>query len=384
MVKRVINCFYDYITYMSDADNSFKLLTFSEGFTPELFLKEATSHREESAEKAFLYGECYYQGIGTKPKADIALEWFIKAAKERYPLALQHLAFLLFKLKKPKEGFDAQLRAASTGNPSFEYQCGMCYEEGRGTDKDIDRAVFWYMNSAQKGYALAELEMGIRHIRGDHVEKNNELGLKYLYSAADKGNFDAKREIMKYFNGPAYITDVEDFLKAYNCKIPPKYMTFSGFFDEKELYQTCNRGYRRIPSYGFVLYICIENRIGMRPGQIRDPLKPLVVSASLGYKPSIKLVMKKVNKGEKLPMTDEQLIAILTNGVKLGVSGSYVALAECYKTGRGVEKNKEEQLRILRLGALNGDKRTRTALADFYKEEGNLELAEYWYKRVEK
>ena len=369
---------------MSDADNSFKLLTFSDGFTAEMFLKEATAHREDNAEKAFLYAECYYQGIGTKPKHDIALEWFIKSAKERYPLALQHLAWLLFKLKKPKEGFDAQLRAASTGNPSFEYQCGLCYENGKGVDVDIDRAVFWYMNSAQKGYALAELELGQRYLRGDHVEKNDELGLKYIYSAADKGNFDAKREIMKYFKGPAYITDVEDFLKAYNCKIPPKYMTFSAFFDEKALYQTCNRGYRRIPSYGFVLSICIENRIGMRPGQIRDPFKPLLVSATLGYVPSMKRVIKKVINGEKVPISDEQLVLIYKNAIAHNLKIGYSLLADCYLKGKGVSKDKEEALRILKQGVLNDDKRCRLPLADLYKEEGNLELAEYWYKKAGK
>ena len=382
MVNYTVNCFYDYIQYMSDANNKYDFIVFSDSFNEQQFLKEASAHREESAEYAFLYGECFFQGIGTKRKNDIALEWFVKAASQKYPLAMQHLAFLLMKMKKKEEALNCQLRAASTGNPSFEYQCGLCYKQGNGTPVDVDRAIFWFMNSAQKGYALAQVELGKRYIAGDHVKKDEELGLKYLYSAADQGNYEAKKRIMGYFHGPAYISDVEDFLVAYKCGIPPKYMTFSGFFDEKKLYQMTNRGFRKIPSYGYALSICIEQRIGMDEGKVRDPLKPLVTSAILGYAPSIKRIIKMVIKNEKHPASDEELVIIYKNAIKQNIKIGYVLLSDCYKNGKGVKQDKQEALRLLKQGVIHGEKRCRLPLANYYKEEGNVELAEYWYKKA--
>ena len=37
-----------------------------------------------------------------------------------------------------------------------QYNLGLCYEEGEGVNKDLNKAIMWYSKAAQQGYKDAK------------------------------------------------------------------------------------------------------------------------------------------------------------------------------------------------------------------------------------
>ena len=53
------------------------------------------------------------------------------------------------------------LKAANSGNAEAQYAMGICYENGRATEKNDSIARTWFLKSAQNGYAEAQLKMSL-------------------------------------------------------------------------------------------------------------------------------------------------------------------------------------------------------------------------------
>jgi TPR repeat protein len=47
--------------------------------------------------------------------------------------------------------------AAKAGNTAGQYSLGVCYEEGKGVPRDLEKALFWYTTAAAAGDRDAEL-----------------------------------------------------------------------------------------------------------------------------------------------------------------------------------------------------------------------------------
>ena len=46
-------------------------------------------------------------------------------------------------------------RAGERGDWDGQFNLGCCYEEGSGTDRDMEQAVRWYREAARQGHELA-------------------------------------------------------------------------------------------------------------------------------------------------------------------------------------------------------------------------------------
>ena len=49
---------------------------------------------------------------------------------------------------------------------------GVCYENGQGTEKDLDRAIQCYRHAAEEGYAQGQCNLGAMYYFGVGVEKD--------------------------------------------------------------------------------------------------------------------------------------------------------------------------------------------------------------------
>ena len=78
---------------------------------------------------------------------------------------------------------------AEKGNPEAQELMARCYWEGKGTPRDVEKAVRWFERAALNGNADAMYMMGLHCQRKHLIDKARE----YYRQAADAGNRDAEK-----------------------------------------------------------------------------------------------------------------------------------------------------------------------------------------------
>jgi TPR repeat protein len=155
-----------------------------------------------------------------KIKIDIRQE----AAKD--PVALGNK---FYREEKYEEARKLYLIAVVRGNAEAQYRLGKMYLEGNGVEKnrstamtffkksaayqyspgenavgymyetqnrpDYEEAAYWYMRSAQNGYAVAQYNLGLLYQYGLGVKKNEKEAQKWFQKSATQGFVKAENEL---------------------------------------------------------------------------------------------------------------------------------------------------------------------------------------------
>jgi len=48
---------------------------------------------------------------------------------------------------------------------------GFLYEKGKGTEKDLEMAFYWYRKAAESGYSVAQNNLGLLYEKGEGTER---------------------------------------------------------------------------------------------------------------------------------------------------------------------------------------------------------------------
>ena len=68
--------------------------------------------------------------------------------------------------------------AAEQGNPISQYNLGIMYKDGRGVDKNKEKAIFWLEKAAKKGVIEAQYLTGLYYL---FLQKDLELYINGTY-----------------------------------------------------------------------------------------------------------------------------------------------------------------------------------------------------------
>lgn len=91
---------------------------------------------------------------------------------------------------------------AKAGNPEAAYWMGRMYEDGLGVKKDVNKAIDYYTQSAEKGWQNAKLRLGEIYFHGTEVLQDFAKAHKWLERAAFDGISLAQRDLgTLYANG---------------------------------------------------------------------------------------------------------------------------------------------------------------------------------------
>ena len=77
--------------------------------------------------------------------------------------------------------------------------CAAMYEEGRGTDMNMKRALYWYEQAAKQGSVPAQLKCGRMYYCGRAETRNPKKARSWLEAAAGQGSEDAQKLLHEYF-----------------------------------------------------------------------------------------------------------------------------------------------------------------------------------------
>ena len=122
-------------------------LYYTQGFYVDKNLVEGADWFEKSAEAGygmaqFVIGKCYYNGEGRTKNLEKARDWYNSAIKNKVLQAYVGLALLEFSERHPSAGKELCEIAAREGNVQAHNILANCYENGFGTQKNLELAEF--------------------------------------------------------------------------------------------------------------------------------------------------------------------------------------------------------------------------------------------------
>jgi len=92
----------------------------------------------------------------------------------------------LLNQEKFKEAIPILIEAAELGNAESQYNLGVCYQFGYGTDQNDSIATSWYLKSAEQGWTDGEYKMSYAYIKGTGIEKDEKKAFDYTLKCATK------------------------------------------------------------------------------------------------------------------------------------------------------------------------------------------------------
>jgi TPR repeat protein len=129
-------------------------------------------------------GEMYEEGLGVKLDTKKAARLYRMAADRGDALAQNNLALVLYSEEKFEEAFRYYALAADQGYTSGEFNLGICYINGKGTEVDLGKARYWFERAAAKGHekatrSLAALDADLQACRAA-ADRGDEDGIAAL------------------------------------------------------------------------------------------------------------------------------------------------------------------------------------------------------------
>lgn len=192
--------------------------------------------------------EMYLFGKGTEADPSKSAEWFQKAVESGNPQAAYELAKLYevgngvaHDAEKSHELYQTALKgflASDQENPNAgqEYRIAGMYEQGLGTEVNIQSSVKWYAIAATNGHGHAAYRLGKLYLNGIVVQKDEDAALKWFKKAAEYQDKYAYYALGRmYYNGTGTEKDfaraAQWFQKASEQNIPYADYSLAGMYE---------------------------------------------------------------------------------------------------------------------------------------------------------
>ncbi len=141
-----------------------------------------------------------YRGeFSGEPRYDKAYEYFLKSANANHPSACWMIGNMIINEKIGHQDYKTAIlyfeKAQELGNIAAINSLGLCYQNGLGVKKDLDKALSLFQEAAKKNYAYAFNNLGIHFEK----EKNIVEAKKYFLKSANLGESFACNKMGEYY-----------------------------------------------------------------------------------------------------------------------------------------------------------------------------------------
>ena len=148
---------------------------------------------------------------------NVAVKWWLKAAKQGHPGATHWLATCYDRgigvIPDFAEAAKWLLKLATMGYSDAQLRMGWYYDWGRGVPRNHAEAVKWWLKAAENDSFTAEYELGESYAKGAGVKEDKEEALKWFRKSAEHGNEHAQ-EMLDRIDKEGF-ESVQNELKAY-------------------------------------------------------------------------------------------------------------------------------------------------------------------------
>jgi TPR repeat protein len=146
-----------------------------------------------SSRGMYLLALAHEYGAGVPKNAEVAVNWYRRAAKQEFPPAQCAMGYCYetgdVVVKSAAEAIAWFRKAAEQGDFLAQFKLGYAYDEGRGVDKDAKEAVTWYRKSADQGFVLAQHNLAVAYETGSGIDPDAKEAVKWYRNAAEQGYF---------------------------------------------------------------------------------------------------------------------------------------------------------------------------------------------------
>ena len=177
-------------------------------------------------------GDCYRDGSGVAKSITEALRWYTKAGDAGHARALANAGICLVKSREFRKAVKNLRKAADAGDALGQYHLALCLENGdgvwrkdkkksfelvtksaeqgyaeaqaslahqyslgHGTERNLEKSIFWARKAALQGHAAAQHSLGYAYEFGEGAERNEGEALKWYRRAAAQGHGDAREKV---------------------------------------------------------------------------------------------------------------------------------------------------------------------------------------------
>lgn len=147
----------------------------------------------DNAEGMYGLGWCYQNGIGVDTDEVQAVDWYKKAVERGNRRALFHLGSCYAKglgglPKDERKAFVLYQEAERLNVPGTAYAIGLCFLEGKGVEKDLEKGLAYLNRAASEGDVKAMNSLAKCFAEGIGVAIDKTKAIEWLSKASDAGD----------------------------------------------------------------------------------------------------------------------------------------------------------------------------------------------------
>ncbi|MDX1352962.1 MAG: tetratricopeptide repeat protein [Thiomicrorhabdus sp.] len=145
-----------------------------------------------------------HQALKGDPAASYAMSRLFADSKNSPLINLEYAYF--WHLKLARQVLEQNL--SDSAYTDILYNTGVLYNDGLGTQKDLKKAFFWFTKAAERGHALAMLQLSQTYFNGVIVPKDDKQALNWLKKSVALNNPEAQIVMaQQYLTGNAVEQD---------------------------------------------------------------------------------------------------------------------------------------------------------------------------------
>lgn len=175
-----------------------KLLSAAEPQSPALAFEEALTFAQQDSFEQLIRTTNIQKLFSTgKPRSQPKSHAKFRAQTPEQAQALADLAaahmFLAKSMDQAGPGKDFELafdyarQAAALDNGDGIWALALCYEHGRGVDKEVNKAIELYRRGAELGHAPSQHSLACYYFRGDVLKKDDKTAFELCMKSAQQG-----------------------------------------------------------------------------------------------------------------------------------------------------------------------------------------------------
>lgn len=125
-------------------------------------------------------------------------------------MAMIGFIYIYSKIEDQEKAFNFSLRAAEeASNALGQYNMGKMYASGFGVDRNTEKAMQWYLKSAENGDVYAQGNLAYAYLYGEGVSENLDKTKYWAKKAANQGSATAMNIL-----GATYVKEGADYFEA--------------------------------------------------------------------------------------------------------------------------------------------------------------------------
>ena len=133
------------------------------------------------------------------------------------------------------DAFEWYKKAADHGDSTAMCRLGGMYKHGHGVDQNIDKAIQWYKKAiVTDGNRDALLDLGLCYLNGDGVQKDMNKGFFLMQRSANQGNMQAQYNMGVIYRMSGSEEDMEKALYWYRLSAAQGYGQAVDFLNQYE------------------------------------------------------------------------------------------------------------------------------------------------------